>query len=72
LTTLKAKKGIQRAIEEKKIFHLYTHLINFGQAPNANLFLGDFEEILAYADLQRARKKLEILTIRHLAEENPN
>lgn len=68
LVTLKAKKGIQRAIKEKKIFHLYTHLINFGQAPDIKSFLEDFGEILAYADLQRANQKLEITTMRNLAK----
>jgi len=72
LVTLKAKKGIKRAMEEKKIFHLYTHLINFGQAPNVQYFLKNFEEVLAYVNLQRAWKNLEVTTMRSLAEDNLN
>ncbi len=72
LTTLKAKRGIQRAIGEKKIFHLYTHLINFGEAPNIMSFLRSFEEILAYGNLKKAQKRLEITTMRKLSEETPN
>jgi hypothetical protein len=67
--TLKAKKGIKRAIEKNGVFHLYTHDVNFGQAPNIQSFVKDFGEILAYASLQREQEKLTITTIRSLAED---
>jgi hypothetical protein len=69
LVTLKAKKGIKRAIEKNGVFHLYTHDVNFGQAPNIQSFVKDFGEILAYASLQREQEKLTITTIRSLAED---
>jgi len=64
----KAKKGIDRAVKEKKVFHLYTHLINFGNAPDANAFIKGFEGILAYANLKREENKLEITTMQRLAK----
>lgn len=68
LITSKAKNGIKRAINERRIFGLYTHLLNFAQAPDTKAFLGDFEQILAYADLCRSKNELEITTIRGIAE----
>jgi peptidoglycan/xylan/chitin deacetylase (PgdA/CDA1 family) len=67
LITLKAKKGIQQAIRDKKIFHLYTHDINFGGAPDIMFFLRSFEEILAYAHNQRMQGRLDVTTIRKLS-----
>lgn len=64
----KAMKGIARAVKEKKIFHLYTHLINFGEAPDIKAFLKGFEEILAYSDLLRSKNQLTITTIREFVE----
>lgn len=63
----KAKRGINRAISEKKIFHLYTHLINFGAVPEPEEFIREFENILAYANLKRQENKLEITTLHQLA-----
>lgn len=68
LIVKKARKGIDRAIKEKKIFHLYTHLINFGAAPKPKAFIKGFENVLAYANLKREENKLEITTERRLAE----
>ena len=68
----KAIKGIRRAVKEKKIFHLYTHLINFGEALDIEAFLKSFEEILAFADLLRNKNQLEITTIRKFAESGLN
>lgn len=69
LVVSKAMKGLNRAVKEKKIFHLYTHLINFGEAPDSKVFLQGFEKILASADFHRKRRELEIGTIRNIAEE---
>ena len=68
LINIKAKKGIKRAIKERKIFHLYTHLMNFGEVLETKKFFDGFEEILSDADLSRRRSKLEITTIRRIAE----
>jgi hypothetical protein len=67
LIILKAMKGINRAIKEKKIFHLYTHLINFGTAPDVAAFIEGFEQILSWANLCRERNELEITTIIEIA-----
>lgn len=72
LIKAKALKGMEKAVKEKKIFHLYTHLINFGLAPNIKAFLKSFEEILAFADLLRNKNQLEITTIRKFAESGLN
>ncbi|MFX1487429.1 MAG: hypothetical protein ACFFBS_10120, partial [Promethearchaeota archaeon] len=63
-----AKKGIKKAIKERRIFHLYTHLLNFGDAPDPETFLNGFEEILSYANSCRMANELEITTIRAIAE----
>lgn len=68
LIVKKAKKGIDRAIKEKKAFHLYTHLINFGVAPSPADFILGFEEILAYASSKREKNQLDIMTLHRLAE----
>lgn len=68
LITSKAKKGIEKAIEKREIFHLYTHLMNFGEVSNVKKFFEGFEEILSCADLGRRRDELETTTIRRLAE----
>ena len=68
LIVRKARRGIDRAIKEKKIFHLYTHLINFGTAPEPKAFIKGFENVLAYANLKREENKLEITTMHRLAK----
>jgi peptidoglycan/xylan/chitin deacetylase (PgdA/CDA1 family) len=62
----KAIRGIDRAVKEKKIFHLYTHDINFGTV-NANALLQGFEKILSQADAYRRRNQLEVTTLRRMA-----
>ena len=68
LIVQKVLRGIRRAVNEKRIFHLYTHLINFGGAPDSKALLEGFEEILAYANACRQRGDLEILSMRQIAE----
>lgn len=68
LVVYKAKKGIDRAVKKKKIFHLYTHLINFGAAPQVEAFIDGFKNILAHADLKRQEGRLDITTLQMLAE----
>lgn len=66
LVTLKAKKGINRAIREGKIFSMYTHLRNFGEGDD---FLSDFEEILLYVDEKREAGLLRVMTMTELVKE---
>lgn len=65
----KAKKGVDRAVKEKKVFHLYTHLINFGAAQDIGAFIKGFKSILAYANLKSEENKLEITTMQRLAKD---
>ncbi len=60
LVVSKAKKGIRRAIDQRKCFHMFTHLHNFGLAPYT--LLKSFEKILSFADRKRKEGDLEITT----------
>lgn len=62
----KAKKGIDRAIREGKIFHLWFHPISF--AWKTAEMLEEFEEILEDALKKRNKGILEILTLEKIAE----
>lgn len=66
LVTFKAKQGIRKAIEEAKIFSMYTHLRNFGESKN---MLSNFEEILSYVDRKREEGKLQVETTTQLVRE---
>jgi len=68
LVKSKAMKGIDRAVKEKRIFHLYTHEINLGEASDTEAFLESLEEILAHADSFRKQNRLLITTTRKFAE----
>jgi len=65
----RAKKGIRKAAETKKIFHLFTHDINFGLVDDAHTFIEGFEEILKCAHGLWKRNELEITTMRRIAED---
>lgn len=67
LIVRKARKGLDRAIKEKKIFHMYTHLINFGTVRDPKEFIKGFENVLSYANLKGEENKLEITTMHRLA-----
>lgn len=67
LVVSKAKRGIERAIKEKRCFHLFTHLHNFG-ADSAAL-LREFEKILAFADEKRREGKLNLTTMKGYASD---
>lgn len=66
LVVLKAKKGIERAVRERKCFHMFTHLHNFGV--DSISVLRSFEDVLSYADKKRKKGKLQIATVRKLVE----
>ena len=62
----KAKKGIDKAIKDKKVFHLWTHPIDF--ADNTDKLLEEFTLIIQYADKKRREEKLAINTMRQIAK----
>lgn len=66
LVTSKAIKGIDRAIEEGKIFSMYTHLRNFGQYER---LLSGFEKILSYVNRKREKGVLEVKTLTELVRD---
>jgi len=64
LVVSKVKRGIERAIREKKCFHLFTHLHNFGV--DSVVLLREFENVLAFADKKRKEGKLQMATMKGL------
>ena len=62
----RARKGIDRAIAEGKIFHLWFHPFNI--ASDAPALLAGLEEILAYAARKRGEGMLDILSMGEVAE----
>lgn len=66
LVTLKAIKGIDRAIREGTIFTMYTHLRNFGENKS---MLSHFQHVLSYVDRKRAEGVLEVKTMEKLIEQ---
>ena len=67
LRVLKAKMGLNRAIREKKIFHLWFHPIDLADEPTK--LLGALESIFSYAAKQREKGTLEIKTMSKIAHE---
>ena len=61
---LKVKNGIDRAIAEKKIFHLWFHPWNLGSSPRMLKLL---ERVFVYVDKCRAEGSLSVATIGDLA-----
>lgn len=61
----KAKRGIDAAIQAKRVFHLWTHPTDFTDAPEK--LLAEFEAILKYADQERKEGYLEIESMRQIA-----
>lgn len=66
LVTLKAKKGIDRAIKERKTFCMYTHLSTLGENGR---FFSDFKDILFYANMKREKGLLDVKTMTELVKE---
>lgn len=62
----KAKNGLRRAVENREIFHLWTHPFNIASAPEK--LLAGFEEILKEADRLRSEGKLKIFNMKELAD----
>lgn len=61
----KAKKGIDKAISNGEIFHLWTHPIDFSD--QTTTLMSDFEEILSYAAKKVTEGKLEIKTMKEIS-----
>jgi len=66
LVTLRAKKAVRDAVEEKKCFHMFTHLHNFGV--DAPVMLQNFENILALVESERKRKRLRVVNVKELTQ----
>lgn len=62
----KAKKGIRRAIREKKIFHLWFHTFNI--ATNQEKLLYGLEEIFKEVQERRAKGELEIRSMDEIVD----
>jgi SAM-dependent methyltransferase/peptidoglycan/xylan/chitin deacetylase (PgdA/CDA1 family) len=62
----RAKKGLDAAVREKKIFHLWFHPISF--AWDTERLFDEFRGILEYADSLRKKGKLEISTLGDISE----
>lgn len=58
---LKSKLGIDNAISQQKIFHLWFHPMDF--VDDSQKLFSDFEKILKYASLKRDSGKLQILNM---------
>lgn len=67
LVVAKARKGIQEAVRTKRIFHLFTHDINFGIAEDAQGFLEGFEQVLDLAHAMSEKGELELTTMKSIA-----
>ena len=68
LRIIKAKKGIDRAIKEGKIFHLWFHPFNIASDSESLLF--GLEEILKYVAEQVENKKLTVKTLSQIFDES--
>jgi len=62
---IKAHKGIQKAIDDRKIFHLWFHPFNI--ATDQVRMLKGLEEILREVDIKRYEGKLEVMTMGEIA-----
>jgi len=63
---LKAKMGIDQAIKQKKVFHIWFHPIDLTDEPTK--LLNSLEKILIYADKQRKTGKLDIKTMQQISK----
>lgn len=61
----KARRGIKKAIKENKIFHLWTHPVDLVD----NKMLNEFEQILSFAEEERNKGNLSIMTMRQITDD---
>jgi len=64
---IRAQKGLNKAVKEKKIFHLWFHPIDFARETE-KMFLG-LEEILKYAAQLKKENKLQIKSMGQITED---
>ncbi|MCL4479590.1 MAG: polysaccharide deacetylase family protein [Deltaproteobacteria bacterium] len=67
----KAKKGIDKAIKNKEIFHLWFHPFNL-VGHYEDKMLSAFEEILQYANVKKKEGILKIMTMQQIVERYTN
>lgn len=67
LRYFKSRLGIDSAIKQQKVFHLWFHPMDF--VDDSQKLFTDFENILKYASLKRDEGKLQILNIGQIANE---
>ena len=64
-----AKSGINRAIREKKIFHMFTHPINFAYDDSrTDMMLNGMETIFEYACDLRKKNRLDLLNMSQICD----
>ena len=61
LRYIKSKLGIDNAVKNKKVFHLWFHPIDF--VDDSQKLFSDFEKILKYANEMKEQNKLQILNM---------
>ena len=64
-----AKRGIDQAVREKKVFHLWTHPEDLADQHGKRMTA--LQEILKYAKTLRDRKVLDVLTLQKLSKDHP-
>jgi len=62
----RAVNGINLAIKRKKVFHMWTHPIDF--ADDTEKLLNDFEKTIKYVKEKKDNNELEVLTMRQLIQ----
>lgn len=66
----KIKQGIDQAIRQEAVFHLWTHPTDF--ADDTERLLRVFEQVLQYAYLKREEGVLSTMTMEQIAKEQPS
>lgn len=66
LRYFKSKLGIDNAVKQRKIFHLWFHPIDF--VDDSQKLFSDFEKVLKYADSKRKLGVLDIKTMEDIAK----
>jgi hypothetical protein len=64
LRFVKSRMGIDSAIKQNKIFHLWFHPMDF--VDDSKKIFDDFEKVLIYANKKRSEKKLQILNMNQI------
>ena len=62
------KKGIEKAISANKMYHMWTHPIDFSE--DKDKLLDDFDKIIKYVSSKRDEGAIEILTMRDIAKKH--